>query len=113
MTYKATIEYGVCGIHKENVVVLGESIAAMADIINTKTMQVADEIMEAEEQDGDLRQFSPCYANGYMTTCGMEPILNDGDDLLSGCIIDLTVDGVECKYHMKGHNALRQATGLG
>lgn len=106
----ATIEYGVSDYRLAEESFSATSIHDLIDKINTKTMEWGRVLEEADARDGDLRQFTPQYANGYVGLSGCTAEF--GDDMFSGTITDLRVNGKELDYHSVGYRLVRDGASL-
>lgn len=92
----ATVEVGVGGYHTCNVDFETESLEKLVEQIQKLTTDWAANLMEADEDDGDLRQFTRQNANGYPTLAGGEPALGDDYDIT---LLNLNVNGEKADYH--------------
>jgi len=108
--YKVVIEYGICGYHYTDATFRGKSLDDLRDYINTRTGAISQLMEEADEKDGDLRQFSPAYANGHMSLDGIG--VEFGDEFLNGSIVSFQIDGNEVGYKATEYTRLRSLTGV-
>lgn len=103
------IQWGVMGyVHSEELFE-GDSIAELILAIKRRMMKIVDELVDADERDGDLRGYVPANATGYPSFGGIEP--EWGEDLI-GCIMSMTVKGRICEYRSRGQSQLRRELGL-
>lgn len=106
---KVMIQWGVMGyVHSEELL-QGDSMAELILAIKHRMMKLIDELMEADERDGDLRAYVPANATGYPSFGGIEPEWNDD---INGCIMSMTVKGRICEYRSRGQSQLRRELGL-
>ncbi len=106
----AVIQFGIMGyILEDNVRFTAADIDGLIKKINKKIDELARMIEAAQEKDGDLRQFTPEFANGYQSIGNVE--IEFGEDF-SGCILSLTLGKNELVYNTKGYRRLMQATSL-
>ena len=108
--YSADIQFGLFGYVLAEEKFEGRSIEALTANIFKRVKELIDELIEAEETDGDLRRYTPQMANGYFSFGSIEPEFG-GDDFY-GCVLDLKGDGQEIAYNAKVHKQLRSSMGL-
>jgi len=108
-TISATIEYGIFGYVMSTDLFTATSIDDLIVQVNAKTEVHRRTLNVAEERDGDLRQFTPCFANGYPNFSGCEAEFGDE---FCGSIIDLRIGDRELVYRSNGQVRLRDKTGL-
>lgn len=85
------------------------TMAEVKAAIEKDGVDLARQMTEADEQDGDLRQFCPQFANGYPTLAGFEAEWGEDFNIT---IIDVSVTKtivatVELNYHDKDYAAIR------
>ena len=108
--WKAVIEYGVCGYHYEDFTFSGNSIEDLVQAINDRTGVVIEMLVEADEKDGDLRQFCPSFANGYPSLGGMGVVLGGGN--LSASMLVLKINGNDVPYAAENYSKIQSLTGI-
>ena len=101
-------EFGVKGYHAGHVTYIGTLDEVKAKI-EKAGIDFARKLDESEEQNGDLRQYCPEFANGY-------PMLDhEGEDfditILSVKSTQTVVTELEYDYHSPTHAAIRSAAG--
>jgi hypothetical protein len=106
-------EVGVKGYHHSDVTYKG-TLDEVKAALEKASVDLANELVAAEERDGDLRQFCGSYANGY-------PMLDHLDSAEKGDDFDITiisvkqtqtvVTEVEVDYHDSAYTAFREAVG--
>ncbi len=106
----AHIEYGIDGYVMENVRFTASSLDNLIEQIHAKTRELATKLEEADEQDGDLRQYVPEKANGY-ASLGLGSAEFGPDEMFHACLTKLTLYGSELTYRTAGYH--RVATGAG
>jgi hypothetical protein len=103
------IQWGVMGyVHSEELFE-GDSMAELILVIKRRMMKIIDELMEADERDGDLRAYVPANATGYPSFGSIEP---EWSDDIIGCVMSMTVKGRICEYRSRGQSQLRRELGL-
>lgn len=108
-TIKVKIQWGVMGyVHSEEEF-NGDTLAELIFLIKRRITAIADELISADEQDGDLRRYVPQNATGYPSLGSVEP--EWGDDF-NGCIMSMTVNNKICEYRSRGQVQLRRELGL-
>jgi len=107
----ANVEYGVGGYVLENVRFHAISMDQLIERIHEKTRKLAIMLEEADERDGDLRQFTPEFGNGYISLGGCEAEFGV-DGIFSGCLIDLSIGDNELTHRMRGHRRVVDGAGL-
>lgn len=106
---KVKIQWGVMGyVHSEELVE-GDTMAELIFLIKRRMLAITDELIAADRRCGDLRDYVPLMANGYLGLAGLEP--KWGEDVV-GCIMSMTVRGRICEYRSRGQSQLRRELGL-
>ena len=106
----AIIQYGIMGyVLEDNVKFSGVTVDEVIEKINKKTNTLSRQIEASQEKNGDLRVYTPQFANGYPSLGCWE--VEFGDDF-AGCLLTLTIGDRELAYNTKGYTRLRKATGL-
>jgi hypothetical protein len=104
----ARIELGVAGYLHSVENFSATTFTGLKEKILNRLNTFADELMNAQCQHGDLRGYSPEFANGYPTFFG-EPEL--GEDF-SVSVLELRMNGTELDYHSKYALILRRDLGI-
>lgn len=107
----AKIEYGIVGYRLCVESLEGDTMEDLIKKVNEHTRHWIDELVAADEEDGDLRRYAPQFANGYPGLGGLEPEFGS-DDILSGCLLELTLAGEEVLYHDPIHTEFLNRTSM-
>lgn len=95
LKFKVIIEFGISGYRYSVEEFDADNFDDLAKIIDLRICQIGDILDSANEEDGDLRKFTPSFANGYPSLSWQAEF---GDDY-TGCILETYMDGVELPYH--------------
>ena len=87
----------------------GDTLAELIFLLKRRIMTLGNEITAANDRYGDLRAYTPQFANGYMSLGCVEA---EWVDDYSGCIMSMTVHDKVCEYRSRGQTQLRRALGL-
>lgn len=109
-TLAAVIQFGVMGF------IMGTDIVLEVNTIDELIKKISDEteehkqaLLQAQDEDGDLRHFVPSLADGYPSfgDIGIE----FGEDF-NCCLLDLKLNGNKIGYNDGDHKKIRSETGL-
>lgn len=105
-----TVEYGVYGYVAYEQLFEARTVTSLIKRINLATAEFLEEVAHCDNEDGDLRQYTPEFGNGYPSLGGFEPEFGEE---INGCLTKFTLNGKELEYNSVKHRALRAKTGMG
>lgn len=65
MRYQATIQWGVSGYYHSTDEISANNLSDLSQMIDIRIGELGIELNNANDCDGDLRGYTPCFANGY------------------------------------------------
>lgn len=104
----ASVEYGIFGYVLSTHSFSAATVTGLIAKIHLRTKELADELMASDAECGDLRCYTPAFADGYPSFDGFEPEFGEND--WHGCLTSLVNSsiGEELEYNSKIHKEVRQ-----
>ena len=107
--FEAKVQFGLFGYVLSEETFNSKTLEEMVKKINNRIRVLTLDITRADEEDGDLRRYTPQFANGYLSSGGIEPEFGEE---FCGALLILTADGKELEYKTDEYAQLLNATGL-